>query len=732
MSRQRALSRFRLGILVAVAVALSGCGRGGASPAVAFPKAPVVLISVDTLRSDHLPVYGYKDVETPAISAFRKDAILFERAYSNVPLTLPAHTSIFTGLSPTIHGVHDNLGYRLDPKLPTLAELLKASGYATGAAVSAVVLSGGSGISRGFDFYEDSVEPTELHEALSRVQRPGDESEALLLRWIDASGSGPFFAFLHLYEPHTPYEPKEPFKSRFASPYDGEIATADAIVGHFLSQLRSKGLYDKSLIVFLSDHGESLGEHGEDEHGVFLYRASLQVPLLVKLPGAGGPPAFAGSTVRTPVQLTDVFTTIGKTLELSNFPAHEGSVSLTDLANGATVSGRRLVAETFFPRIHFGWSELSSSLDGTWHYIEAPRPELYEMTSDPGELKNRLLEKPDALRSLKVELERHPVRFGAPGPVDSEDAKKLASLGYLSTGASSTGGAPADPKDTVGTVRLLADAVGRLQSGRAAESIVLFERLLKENPRMFDVWELYSSALVGVGRFDDALAARRKMVELSPPESTHALLSVANLCLEIGKPEEARKHALLAKERGDASADEVLARALLTLGDTAGAEAAARAASKSGKTRRRGLLILARIETLHGQPQKALALIDEAATDVSGKRMETAVGLHRLRGDVFARMDRPGEAEKEFLEEIRLFPRNVDVRVELAILYASQHRAPDVYRTLETLLTDVPTQEAYAKATKTLVVLGDKAGAEAMRRRGLSHFPGDARLKAAS
>ncbi|MEO8586365.1 MAG: sulfatase-like hydrolase/transferase [Acidobacteriota bacterium] len=715
-----------------IGLASSGCRRGAAGRPVAFPKAPVILISVDTLRSDHLPDYGYKDVETPAISAFRKDAILFERAYSNVPLTLPAHTSVFTGLSPTLHGVQDNLGYRLDPRKPTLAELLKASGYATGGAVSAVVLSGASGISRGFDFYEDSLEPIELHEALSRVQRSGEESEALLLKWLDTSASGPFFAFLHLYEPHTPYEPKEPFKSRFRSAYDGEIATADAILGHFLSQLKARGLYDKSLIIFFSDHGESLGEHGEDEHGVFLYRASLQVPLLLKLPSAGVPPAFAGSTVRAPVQLTDVFTTIGKTVDLTNFPAHEGSVSLTDLANGATVSARRLVAETFFPRIHFGWSELKSSLDGTWHYIEAPRSELYEMSSDPDELKNRLLEKPDALRSLMAELERHPVRFAAPGAVDPEDAKKLASLGYLSTGASSAGGAPADPKDMVGTVRLLADAVGRLQSGHAAESIVLFEKLLNENPRMFDVWELYSSALVGVGRFDDALAARRRMVGLAPPQSGYALLSVANLCLEIGKPEEAKKHALLAKERGDASADEVLARALLTLGDTAGAETAARAASKSGKTRRRGLLILARIETLHGQPQKALALIDEAATDVSGKRMETAVGLHRLRGDIYARMDRPGEAEKEFLEEIRLFPRNVDVRVELAVLYASQHRAPDVYRTLEALLTDVPTQEAYAKATKTLVVLGDKAGAEAMRRRGLSRFPVEARLKTSS
>src|SRR5258706_3386543 len=256
------------------------------------------------------------------------------------------------------------------------------------------------------------------------------------------------------------------------------------------------------------------------------------------------------------------------------------------------------------------------------------------MQKDPGETANRLAEKPDSLRVLKNELARHPIRFDAPGEVNAEDAKKLASLGYLSAGAATSGGALADPKDTVGTVRLLSEAVGRLQSGRPAESIAAFEKLLKENPRMFDVWELYSNALVGVGRFDDALAARRKMVELSPPTSTFGLLSVANLCLEIGKPEEARKHALLAKERGDAAADEVLARALLALNDVAGAEAAARAASKSGKTRRRGLLILARIEALRGHSDKALALIDEAATSASGTKDEAVIGLHRLRRGV--------------------------------------------------------------------------------------------------
>lgn len=309
---------------------LASCGRARwkSGPPV-FPGAPVILISVDTLRSDRLPFYGYGKVETPALSALRADSILFERAYTHVPLTLPAHVSIFTGLLPDGHGVHDNLGYRVDPKVPTLAELLKKAGYATGGAVSSVVMSGTSGVGRGFDLWDDDIVPTRAHQAISRVQRPGDEAEASVERWLDGQ-KAPFFAFLHLYEPHAPYEPPEPFKSRYPDPYDGEIATSDAIVGRFLDFLKRKGLYDGALIVFLSDHGEALGEHGESEHGVFLYREVLQVPLLVKLPGGRN----RGQSVATPVPLSDVLATIGKAVDLAGFVAPAASQSILDAAWG--------------------------------------------------------------------------------------------------------------------------------------------------------------------------------------------------------------------------------------------------------------------------------------------------------------------------------------------------------------------------------------------------------------
>ncbi|MCI0549219.1 MAG: sulfatase, partial [Candidatus Rokubacteria bacterium] len=286
------MTRLPAGLLLVAGMA-AACSRG---QALRFPGAPVVLVSIDTLRADHLPAYGYAGVKTPHIDRFRRDAILYERAWSHAPLTLPAHVSLLTGLLPFEHGVRDNLGYRLDPGAhTTLAALLRGKGYATGGFVSAHALRGGTGLAEAFDVYDDHmVAPGGGGmEALGRVQRRGEETLALARAWLAGVESRPFLLFLHLYEPHAPYEPPEPFRSATALPYDGEIAKSDEIVGGLLDELRRSGVYDRALVVLLSDHGEGLGEHGEDEHGILLYRWALHVPLLVKLPGA----ARAGTTV---------------------------------------------------------------------------------------------------------------------------------------------------------------------------------------------------------------------------------------------------------------------------------------------------------------------------------------------------------------------------------------------------------------------------------------------------
>src|SRR5712692_819608 len=270
-----------------------------------FTKAgtPIILISIDTLRSDHLPAYGYSRIETPTLDQLRADSILYEHAYSHCPLTLVSHASIFTGLLPADHGIRDNIGYTLNPKTKTLAEILKSKGYATGGAVSAIVLRGETGIKRGFDFWDDDIDIDPRFLTMGRAQRSGHETREIAQRWISQHRSEPFFFFLHIYEPHTPYDPPEPFRTKYGQTYDGDIAAADDVIGRFLSFLREQGIYDRAAIFLLSDHGEGLGDHGEDEHGVLLYREALQVPLIVKLPKS----RERGRTVNTPVELIDIF-----------------------------------------------------------------------------------------------------------------------------------------------------------------------------------------------------------------------------------------------------------------------------------------------------------------------------------------------------------------------------------------------------------------------------------------
>ena len=259
------------------------------------PGTPVVLISVDTLRADHLPAYGYTGVATPALDRLRADSILFKSAWSPAPLTLPAHVTMLTGLLPPQHGVRANAGFTYRGSAgSSLPGLMKAQGYATGAAVSSYVLRADTGLAALFDFYEDGIDPS-AGGAFAEYQRRGDVTAALARDWIDAHRAAPLFFFLHLYEPHVPYDPPEPFRSRYPSAYDGEIASADAIVGGLLDHLRAQGLYDRALVIFTSDHGEGLGQHGEDQHSILLYAEAVRVPLLVKLPDR----RRAGETIET-------------------------------------------------------------------------------------------------------------------------------------------------------------------------------------------------------------------------------------------------------------------------------------------------------------------------------------------------------------------------------------------------------------------------------------------------
>jgi arylsulfatase A-like enzyme/tetratricopeptide (TPR) repeat protein len=720
-------------LVAAMSVLAGGCGRGPGG--LSLPKAPVFLISVDTLRADHLPAYGYTGVETPHIDALRKDSVLFSNAYSQVPLTLPSHTTLMTGRLPADHGVRDNVGYRRKPTIETLAEVLRRNGYATGAAVSSIVLAGESGMKDGFERYDDSIEASAPAVSLGRVQRDGDETRASLTQWIATVEGRPLLGFLHLYEPHTPYEPPEPHRSRYASrPYDGEIARADEIVGTFLDFLRRRGLYDGALIVFLSDHGEGLGDHGEDEHGVFLYRQTLHVPLLVKLPGQ----ARAGGTVADPVGLDDVFPTIlaavgaFSTATPKEVPPRSG-VSLVGLLFGQKAGPRRIFSETVFPRLHYGWSDLASLFDGRHHYIEAPRPELFDTVDDPAETKDLAGGLPPAFRSLRVEMSRlRAATVESPNAVDPEQAAKLASLGYIgSTAAAADAKDLPDPKDKAGTMRAMKQGYAFLGDGRYPEAVAAFRALVKSEPLMADVWSGLAQALRKLGYKEEALAALKEVAKLSPPGSTDHFLGIAALALEIRRFDDATKHAELARDAGNSLAHETLAGIALGQRDFPRAEMELAEALRLHPERRFPRLIEARLRIGQGRFDEALAALGTIA-DSKGTSRKQLMTYHQLRADALARLGKTAEAVAEFEKELTLYPENIEAYQSLAILYATEARPKELYGTLERLLQATPTPPGYLAAARVLETVGDARGAGVFLRRGAAKFPGDGRFAGTS
>jgi choline-sulfatase len=686
-----------------ILVALGCSGKSGRT----FPKAPFVLISIDTLRADHLPAYGYRAVETPHLDRLRKDSILFEHAYSHVPLTLPSHVSLLTGLLPFEHGVRDNLGYRLDAKAhPTLATLLKAQGYATGGAVSAYVLRGATGIGTSFDFYDDRIEAPEGSQAASQAQRRGGETAALASKWLQRVKDGPFFLFFHVYEPHAPYEPPEPFKSRYPLPYDGEIATADQIVGDFLEELRRAGVYDRALVILVSDHGEGLGEHGEQEHGILLYRWALQVPLLLKLPGA----QRAGSSVAAPVQLIDVVPTVTSLLALPT-PAGLRGQSLLDPSRRP----EHVYGETFYPRIHLGWSDLRTLIDDRYQYIEGRKRELFDVVQDPGELSE--IQGGAVARAMATELARYPAVLAAPGDVDSAELVKLTALGYLGGAVQATGPLP-DPRDSIHVLQEVKTAFRLAADGHDDQAVAALREILARFPVFFDARYELAQTLARMGRFAEAYDAYKEALRSAPSLAGPVSVALARVCLEMGKLDEAELNASIASKTQPALAHELLARVALSRDDLARAEQEAELAVGDPVAERNRTVVLAEVQIRRGEFSQALNTLDAGARVIRETGASPLLDLQFLRGDALARVNRFEEAQAAFRQEIRDFPRNSQAYARLAILYGLEHRSVrEVDGLLEAMARANPGPESALLAAKTLESMGDARGALAWRRR---------------
>jgi arylsulfatase A-like enzyme/tetratricopeptide (TPR) repeat protein len=509
-------------------------------------KPNVVLITLDTTRADHLGSYGYAEARTPATDALARTGARFTQAATPVPLTLPAHASMMTGLYPTYHGVRLNGTTALSQDRTTMAEVFTHAGYQTGAFIAAFVLDSRWGLNQGFGVYDDQFDLHKFrHLDLAGVQRRGDEVMDRALDWLDGHKQGPFFAWVHLYDAHSPYEPPEPLLSDFrnrglAGLYDGEIAFADQQVARCISWLQRSGLDQRTIVVVAGDHGEALGSHGEGTHGYFVYDYALHVPLIISTPIDD----LRGVRVDEQVSLVDVFPTV-LALAGIDVPGRVHGRSLVPLMYGVPPEHPLYAyGESMTPSVQYGWSPLHCLRSPRYKFVQAPRPELYDLVADSGESHNIVREQQDVARLMSDELKRvmDDTSRDAPAPeaanLDRETLQRLASLGYVggspASKSAATSGILADPKDRLAAfveVQRAGELMGRDEYGPAVEAL---EAALKEDPSMPQARVMLGSCYSEMGRTSDARNQFDGVLK-DDPQSIAALIGLANVLLAQGQ-----------------------------------------------------------------------------------------------------------------------------------------------------------------------------------------------------
>jgi arylsulfatase A-like enzyme/predicted Zn-dependent protease len=695
------------GVLLLIAIWISR------TPApISAADGPVILISIDTLRADRLPAYGYTGTRTPHFDRLVADGVLFERAYAHAPQTLPAHTSMLSGELPFEHGVRDNIGFTVRKGQRFVQHLLREQGFATGGFVSAHVLRHQTGINEGFDVYDDVLPAASPDLPLGQVQRPGDQTTASAAAWIDRQSSPRFFLFLHLYEPHKPYAPPARFSA--ANAYDGEVAYSDEIVGQLLGHLQARGLYDRATIILLSDHGEGLGDHGEDEHGIFLYRETIQIPLVIKLPGSRG----SGRRVATPVQQIDLLPTILDLVGAADARTFRGRSLQPLLEDSGGIAEAGIYSESLSPRYHFGWSELYALGDDRYRLIRAPRDELYDITQDPEERTSIAAERRQVRDAMRTALDRliENVAVEAPSAVSEEDRRKLAALGYVGTqtrGTPASGGDLPDPKDKIAVLQKYRRAADLAGERRLAEATGLFRDLLREDPDMTDVWLQLADIYTRRGMTIEAIDAYKEVIKRNPRDSA-SLTGAATGLLRMGRLEEARVHAELALEPAPAAAHELLARIAVERDDPTTARREARLTQEADPSLPMSAFVEGLLLHRKGDYTAAVPHLLEAKRALASRTVQMP-GVNYHLADSLARLERYPEAEPLFLEELRITADNSRARAGIAMLYRAMGRQAESDQAIADLVRHSPTREGYDLAAQLWTMFGEPARAAAAR-----------------
>jgi arylsulfatase A-like enzyme/Flp pilus assembly protein TadD len=694
------------------------------SRATLSPSRPsVILITIDTLRADHVACYGAQMVKTPTLDALAHDGVVFERAISQVPLTWPSHAVILTGTYPFQNGVQDFTGQPLAQQFRTVAQAFHEAGYATGAVVSAFVLDRSWGLARGFDFYDDAFSAKTFQtKETGLVDRRAEESVAHVIAWLKKTPHRPFFLWLHLYDPHSPYDPPEPYRSEYRGHlYDGEIAYADHELGSLITWLKQNHLYDSSLIALLSDHGESLGEHGEDEHGFFVYNSTVHIPLIVKPPAASG--ILAGRR-REPVETTSVAPTLLQLAGIKNSKTSPDAIYQQFQSHGlfsaelaaASSSAKEASAnsdktaqseapkdpaysETFYPFSSFGWSPLRALESERFHYIDAPKPELYDLEADPGETRNIAADQPATVAVLKEKmralLARNPfaLREAGAGNLTPDAQEKLRALGYFGfhapVSAESLQQGLADPKDKLWEFNSILKATDAFQRHEDDQAEALLNEVQQKDPQIYVIPFMLGESSLRRENWNAAAEQLQRCLTLNP-NFDHAMTGLSRALANLGRLDEAK--AWLQKALQINSANYLAWYQSGLLDATSDPSAAQRAYEKT---------IAIQPNFSAGQRELGMVFFQQKNFGGAAAHLQKAIELglddahlRNFLGICYNQTGQPAKAAKEFEQAIALDPSLAEAHLNLA---AADQRLHQIQNAREEFATACKLNETFCK-----------------------------------